>query len=189
MSCQLMPLPLSDEQQAQICGILSVGCDRQTAADYAGCSLAAIRAQLKDDPRFQAAVRRAEAGAELSHMGNVQQAAREKKDWRASVWWLERRSPERFARRSPGAITDRQLKAFVAVLTEVLTEELSNTTDCERIVSRLQSIAESIHQMLRDAEAAPAELPMAAILAADAVDSGENADDFADGISHPDTPD
>jgi hypothetical protein len=189
MSCQLIPLPLSDDQQAQICGILSVGCDRQTAADYAGCSLADFRAQLQRDPRFQAVVRRAEAGAELSHMRNVQEVAREKKDWRASAWWLERHSPERFARRSPGAITTRQLKAFVAILTAVLKEELTSTADYERIVSRLQAMAESVEQLLRDAESSPAESPMTAILSTEVIGGGENADDAADGMPHSDATD
>ena len=51
---------------------------------------------MQHDAEFVANVRRAEASVELSHMRNVQQAAKDKKDWRASVWWLERRSPERF---------------------------------------------------------------------------------------------
>ena len=36
---------LSDDQKDQICGILSVGCDRETAADLLGCSLATFVAR------------------------------------------------------------------------------------------------------------------------------------------------
>src|SRR5687768_13729973 len=99
MTHEPSPIPLTDEQKSQIRGILSVGCDRQTAVDYVGCSLADIRRAMLEDAAFMADVRRAEAGIELMHMRNVQEAAEKKKEWRASVWWLEQRSPERFARK------------------------------------------------------------------------------------------
>ena len=57
------------------------------------------------DADFAAEVRRAEAPVELSHMRNVQNAAQDGKNWRASVWWLERRSPERFGPRGAGTVT------------------------------------------------------------------------------------
>jgi hypothetical protein len=157
MTCEPTPASLTGQQKDTICGILSVGCDRQTAADYVGCSLADIRCQLQHDRQFLASVRRAEAGIELSHMRNVQEAAKAKKDWRASVWWLERHSPERFARRSPGAITVRQLKSFVAILVDALRENIASPEDRGRVVARLNAIAESVEQMLLDAHAIPTE--------------------------------
>ena len=110
-----MPKRLSNEQKAQIFGILSVGCDRETAAEYVGCSLADIRRHMESDPQFVANVRRAEARIELSHMRCVHDVVENKKEWRAAVWWLERRSPERYGRRTPDAVTARQLKAFVSL--------------------------------------------------------------------------
>jgi hypothetical protein len=151
MTCELIAVELTDEQKGQVCGILSVGCDRQTAADYIGCSLADIRRTMQRDPQFLASVRRAEASVELNHMRNVQELASSKKDWRASVWWLERRSPERFARRSPGAVTARQLKAFVSILGDALKHEVHNA-EIRQVIARLVAVPIG-EQMLRDAGA------------------------------------
>jgi hypothetical protein len=156
MTCEPIPSELSNEQQAQVCGVLSVGCDRQTAADYLGCSLADIRRAMQSDSAFAASVRRAEASVELMHMRNVQELAKDKKDWRASVWWLERRAPERFARRA-GAVTARQLKAFVALLTGAIQEDVRCDEDRARLVARLNTICVSVDRMLRDRQAGEVE--------------------------------
>jgi hypothetical protein len=171
---------LTPEQQEQVIGILSVGCDRQTAADYIGCSLTKMRAALSQDPSFAVRVHRAEAGVELLHMRNVQELSKDKKDWRASVWWLERRSPERYGRRSAGVVTTRQLKAFIAMLVEALHENVHNAEDRERFAARLRTLTETVDQMLRDVALD------AASAAEDAGNSpsdsslGESNDSFAD---------
>jgi hypothetical protein len=150
MTCELIPSELTDEQKGQIYGILSVGCDRQTAANFVGCSLAEIRRTMQQDATFAAGVCRAEAGAELNHMRNVQQAAKDEKHWRASVWWLERRSPERYGPRGPGVVTVRQLKAYVEILADVLREDVRDADERHQILARLKSLATSVDQMLRD---------------------------------------
>ena len=176
MSCTAATTLLTDEQKAQICGILSVGCDRQTAADYVGCTLADLRRELQRDPSFLADVCRAEAGIELSHMRAVQEAATEKKEWRAAVWWLERHAPERFARRAAGTLTARQLKAFVALVADALHADVRNPEDRARITIRLQTIAVSVEQLLRDAQASAAELANAADFSADDAATDEESD-------------
>jgi hypothetical protein len=151
MTSEIDSPPLTDEQKATIRGILSVGCDRQTAADYVGCSLADIRRTMQQDASFMAEVRRAEAGIELMHMRNVQEAAEKKKDWRASVWWLEQRSPERFARKV-GSMTAKQLKYFGAMMLDIYREEVRDSADRERLIARFNRLLETIEQMLIDAQ-------------------------------------
>jgi len=150
MTCELLPSQLTDDQKGQVCGVLSVGCDRQTAANLIGCALADIRRTMQCDPQSAASVCRAEAGSELSHMRNVQQATKETKNWRASVWWPERHSPERFGPRGPGVVTARQLKAFIAILTDALQEVVHSEDDRQKIVARLKTLTDSADQMLRD---------------------------------------
>jgi hypothetical protein len=181
MSCQSPARKLSDEQQAQVCGILSVGCDRQTAADFIGCSLADICQAMQQDSEFLASVLRAEASAELSHMRNVQAVAKDKKEWRASVWWLESRSPERFARRS-GAVTARQLKAFVKILVDTLSSEVTDADDRRRIIVRLQAIGESVDQMLRDAQINAADIAATATESVDTAAGNVPENHFAAGL-------
>jgi len=148
MTCDDIRRLLSDEQKGQICGTLSVGCDRETAADFVGCSTADIGRAMQRDAAFAANIRRTEASCELSHMRNVQQAAKDAKNWRASVWWLERHSPERFGPRRAGSVTARQLKEFVDTLTAILNEEISNEADHHRVVARLDQAIASMDKMV-----------------------------------------
>lgn len=150
MACDLIPTDLTDEQQAQVCGVLSVGCDWQTAAHLVGCSLADIRRAIQNNPKFAMSVQRAEAAVELSHMRIIQEAAKDPKNWRTSVWWLERHAPERFGPRSAGVVTTRQLKAFVAILADVLSDDGSGAIDRNQIVARLRAFSESVDRLLRD---------------------------------------
>jgi hypothetical protein len=150
MSCDIQRAPFTDEQKGQICGILSIGCDRQTAASVVGCLAGDIRHAMLHDSTFAESVRRAEGGAELNHMRNVQQAAKDEKNWRASVWWLERHAPERFGPRGAGVVTSRQLKAFVAILVDCLLEDIRDTQDRHRIIARMRAIADSVDQLLRE---------------------------------------
>jgi hypothetical protein len=152
MTCELIPIQLTDEHKGQICGVLSVGCDWQTAANFVGCSVLDIRRTMRQDSQFAASVHRAEAGTELSHMRTIQQAAKDPKNWRASVWWLERHSPERFGARGAGVVTARQLKAFMAILADVMREDVQSDSDRQKIIARLKSLADSVDQMLRDDE-------------------------------------
>jgi hypothetical protein len=153
MTCNLPPT-LTAEQKARICGVLSLGCDRKTAADLAGCSLAAIRGAIETDSAFAADIRRAEGGAELRHMRMVHQAADDVKNWRASVWWLERHAPERFGPRRAGEVTTRQLKAFTALIGEIVFDSCDDSDLRAKILAKLDLLSQSVEQLIRDEQSA-----------------------------------
>jgi hypothetical protein len=170
MKCNISQPALSDEQKGQICGILSVGCDRQTAANFVGCSIAEIGRLMQHDPAFAANVRRTEAGTELAHMRNVQQAAKDAKNWRASVWWLERHAPERFGRRGAGAMTFPQVDAFMEIVAGILTEEIHDSGDQQRVLAKLKQATDTLretihlqalHSTATSIELSPDDLPAA----------------------------
>jgi hypothetical protein len=138
---------LTAEQKGQIYGILSVGCDRETAANFIGCTLADIVRAMRSDADFNASVRRTEASAELQHMRTVQNAAKDEKNWRAAVWWLERRSPERFGSRSAGIVTSRHLKAFLTLVGDCLNSEIRDAADRERVIVRLKEIQSMVDDL------------------------------------------
>ncbi|QDT70484.1 hypothetical protein MalM25_34320 [Planctomycetes bacterium MalM25] len=139
---------LTDEQKREALLIASVGCDRETAAKYIGCSLQQLNATAYGEPDFAEQLRRAEAGCELAHMRNIQQAARDERHWRASVWWLERRLPERYARRDAGAVGRRDLVGFLSKLSGDLAGLLRDTEDRERVLNRLKEAGESLSDPL-----------------------------------------
>jgi hypothetical protein len=105
---------------------------------------------MRQDPSFANTVRRTEAAAELAHMRNVQQAAKDVKNWRASVWWLERRSPERFGARTPGTITARHLKTFIQLLSNNLNSNVRDPEDRRRVLERLEKIQRFIDDLADD---------------------------------------
>jgi hypothetical protein len=150
MTCILIPLHLTDEQKGRICGVLSVGCDWTTASNIVGCSLADIRRAMQHDAEFATSVRRCEAGAELGHMRTVHEAAKDAKNWRASVWWLERRAPDRFGPRRAGVVTQRQLKAYIGILADVVAGEQRSGASRAEILGRLKAFAESVDQLLKN---------------------------------------
>lgn len=147
MTIPQRPVQLTAEQQGQILGILSVGCDRETAAGFVDCTAADISQAMQHEPTFAAMVRRTEAAAELTCMRTVHEAAKDVKSWRAAVWWLERRSPERFASRGAGTVTTRQLRAFLTIIGNLLNEEIRDPQDRQRVLARLtayESLADNL---------------------------------------------
>lgn len=150
MTSPLQPTRLNAEQQGQVLGILSVGCDRETAAGFVGCTPADIAFAMQSQPAFGAAVRRTEAAAELTCMRTVHEAAKDVKGWRAAVWWLERRSPERFASRGAGSVTTRQLRVFLTIIGDLLNEEIHDPDDRQRVLARLNAYDSLADNLVND---------------------------------------
>lgn len=150
MTSPLRTIQLSAEQQGQVLGILSVGCDRETAAGFVGCTPAEVALAMQHHPIFGAAVRRTEAAAELTCMRTVHEAAKDVKIWRAAVWWLERRSPERFASRGPGTVTTRQLRVFLTIIGDLLNEEIHDPDDRKRVLARLNAYDSLADNLVND---------------------------------------
>jgi hypothetical protein len=174
--------PLSNEQKQKVCLYLSAGCDRESAAKLVRCSLWDIRCAMQFDAAFGDEVRHAEGASELAHVRNVQNAAQDVKNWRASVWWLERRSPERFGRRAAGTVTTRQLKAFVAQLVAMVVEEMRDADDRRRLLERFDQLVTTLDQLVfEDTElasdsAGPASTP---------ISTNANEDDMHDVAGNP----
>jgi hypothetical protein len=149
MITDLIRTALTDEQKGQVCGILSVGCDRETAANFVGCRPAEISHAMIHDRAFAAHVRRTEAGCELGHMRTVQEATKEPKNWRASVWWMERRAPDRFGPRGAGQITVRQLDEFLNVVADIVCDEIDCRDDQQRVLVRMGEAIRELDQLVR----------------------------------------
>jgi hypothetical protein len=132
----------------KICAILAAGCDRETAAGVAECTIVDIARAIANLASFAIKVRHAEATAEFRHMQNILNATKDGKYWRASVWWLERRSPERFARRPPGAITSRQLEQAVTVWNDAMQQNFDSPADQQRLTACFDDITASLELIL-----------------------------------------
>ena len=88
--------PLTDLQR-DVLAIVRAGCPRATAGHCVGWNEARWTDELQQSETFRNELLRTEAALEANHLRNVQAAAQDKRNWRASVWWLEHRFPERYA--------------------------------------------------------------------------------------------
>lgn len=131
---------LTETQQQEICRVVLKGCDRETACAYVDCTQPELRETLSEDQAFGRRLRRSEAEAEIRHMERIEQAAKDEKNWRVSVWWFERRSPERFARRA-GTITSHEVSQVIDQLEVLITEGIRDEEERPRLLDRLQRIS------------------------------------------------
>ncbi|MCA9237527.1 MAG: hypothetical protein KDA44_18765 [Planctomycetales bacterium] len=132
---------LTEQQQHELAALASMGCDRQTGCHYVGCTAGELLRTLHARPEFAARLLRSEASAEVTHMRCVHDAVKEGKQWRASVWWLERRAPDRFARKPTASLTTDELQAAIEQLTAAIAEEIADPLLRQRVKDRLQQIA------------------------------------------------
>jgi rubrerythrin len=101
------PTKLTPDLQRQVCDTLRRGAYLETAAALAGVDRTTLQEWLRrgrredDGPyvEFSRAVQSAQAEAEMRDLDRVDAAA-EAGTWQASAWRLERRSPERWGRRT-----------------------------------------------------------------------------------------
>lgn len=135
---------LTPQQKRDVALILGAGCDRQTAAHFVGCDVPTLNREAQGDPDFSAEMLRSEAGCELSHMRTLQQASRDPKHWRSSVWWLERHSPDRFGSRRADAIGRVEVSRFVASLAEAIAAVVRAKADRQRLLSHIDELAHQI---------------------------------------------
>lgn len=126
--------------------MISIGCDRETACKYLGLTSKQLSGLLEQDPEFLKQLSKAEATSELTHMQNLRNAAKDEKHWRASVWWLERHAPERYARRAPDTLTVAQLQQIIEELVEAIVCEVTNERDRLRLLNRFEKIALAAQQ-------------------------------------------
>lgn len=98
---------ITREMVTVLCAALEEGHYREVACRLAGIDRKTLLNWLKRGSREKnglyrelfEAVERAEAKAEEFHLKNIKDAS--KKNWFASAWYLERKHPERWAKREP----------------------------------------------------------------------------------------
>ncbi len=144
---------LDDVKRGEICAILTVGCSRATAARYVGCHVATIRRTAERDPTFGLALRQAESKHEVLHLTYINKAAKEGRYWRAAAWALERKYPDRWARRDPRQFSLEQVTQFLTQFAGMVAEEVSEPITRERIVARLKNFTASLQATTGECDA------------------------------------
>jgi hypothetical protein len=132
------PLRLTDKQMDDICEMLATGSSRPTAAQFAGCHPATMRAEMRRNPGFAHRVTQSELKLEAVMLRTIRTAAEsDNKQWRAAAWALERIYPNRYAKRRSNTLTVDQVHEVISEVTEIVASELPVPRFRERIFNRL----------------------------------------------------
>ena len=135
---------LDEDKRREVCAILSMGGSRRLAARYVGCAHTTIRNTAERDPEFLAQLHQAEGQHELLYLRSIQSAAKKEQYWRAAAWVLERRYPERYAKRRPGTVTAAQIIELLGQFAEVIVQELPHGEDKQRVLDRLELLGTNL---------------------------------------------
>ena len=132
--------PISEIKQREILALLSVGCSRRTAARYVNCTQKAIDELAQANPEFAEKLRKAEANMEIESIKNMFNAAKQEKNWRASAWLLERKSPEEFLKKKPDVIPAGLLDTLLNRIVTLLIEECPAAVQRKGLLKKLDVI-------------------------------------------------
>jgi hypothetical protein len=133
-----MDARLTEKEKDAISGALQLGNTRETAANVVGRTPEELFAQIEGDPDLERSLRQAEAAAEVQHMRTVHKAAQDEKNWRSSVWWLERRDRQRSAAARWGlSDVTAAIHAAVKRLLEIILNEVPDLRRRHSILSEM----------------------------------------------------
>jgi transposase len=138
------PTKFNEERAQMMLEALRGGNYIETAAEYAGIDDSTYRRWMqREEPEFRAfraAVKKALADAEVRNVGIVLKAA--SAHWQAAAWWLERRLPAVYGRRT-------RVEADVNVTAKPVVDVSKLTLDEQR----------TLLELLRKGQPNEAELP------------------------------
>ena len=137
--------PVLDEfKQGQIVAIVSMGCSQRTAARYVGCAPSTILYTAEHNEAFAKTLEHARSQAVVTHVKNINSAAKKAQYWRAAAWALERLSPEDYAPPHTDALSAEQIFKLLAFLSQIIAEEVPVDKYRKNIMKRLDEITKTL---------------------------------------------
>lgn len=135
---------LNEVKRKEILAIISVGCNRTTAARYAGCSVSDIRKEIGSNKRFAEELLRAEEQSEIFFLEKIRKAAHKEQYWRAAAWALERRYPGRYANRGAESLSMEEVEELIGKLAETVTENMESANDRRRLLAKIRRLVKEL---------------------------------------------
>jgi hypothetical protein len=130
------PRALDDaRKRGQIVALLSAGASRQAAAQYVQVHYDTLRRTLARDADFRAEVEQAEGQFENSMVMQVTKAAKDERHWRAAVWNLDTRHPERYRRRPPDMVTVEEMRQVLKMFARLVARRFPRRKDRRKILA------------------------------------------------------
>jgi hypothetical protein len=151
------PPVLDEMKQREILAILSMGCSRRTAARYVNCAPSTIQYTAEHNAKFAEKLARAQSQAVVTHMKNINTAAKKAQYWRAAAWALERLNPEEYASPHPELITAEQMSRLMAYFSQIVMEEVPVDAYRKKIVKKLGELTKMARAIAPSRQGANAE--------------------------------
>jgi hypothetical protein len=129
------PRALDPPKQKTICSLIAAGASLRQAARFIDCDAKTIRNEAARDDDFRRELAKARSEAALHPLETLHQAA--KTNWRASVVWMQRIDPDRFARPNAAVVTQREANQFIADLLETIGRAVSSPQERKAFVELL----------------------------------------------------
>jgi hypothetical protein len=130
---------MNEETKQHIRAAIALGASIDTTARLCEVSPSEIADERQRDAHWDRSLAQAEAGLEIRYLHHIHAACKRDKTAKLSVWWLERRWPERYARRA-GTITKQQLQEFIERLAAIVATELDDPAALERVADSLANV-------------------------------------------------
>lgn len=147
---------LTLSEKKSILAIITVGCSRETAARYVGCSTALIRREIAGDANFATQMLKAAEESEIFFINKIRNAADKEQYWRAAAWALERRCPNRYAPRGAGTLSMDQVKALISRFTDIVMQEIPGKTERRNLLKRIHAL---VKENIMEESATSTDLP------------------------------
>ncbi|MDZ4819586.1 MAG: hypothetical protein SGJ20_11490 [Planctomycetota bacterium] len=142
-----MPRPrrkvILPDMQDKICAMLAVGGTLSMAAQFTGCHVASIRAELRYNPEFAERLKKAELRSEIGFLKSIHAAANDQQ-WRAAAWALERLFPDRYAKRPPRTVSLDELTELTKQITEAIVSEVPAKLYRQRLQQRIEELLNTL---------------------------------------------
>jgi hypothetical protein len=136
-----MEEPLIQFDVGQLCLVIQGGCDRSTACKLVGITVEQLEVQMQRDAALRREVLTAEARPEVHHMTNILKASKDEKNWRSSIWWIERRDEQQeCSADSPGWSTPAVVCAALERLAELIVAEIPDLDHRRAVLTRLLDV-------------------------------------------------
>jgi hypothetical protein len=135
---------MTKNQIDEIIGVIAVGCPLQTALEICNATQAEYDAECRSNPEFVRRLNRASANAEYEQLRVVQKKGKDDNEWRASVWWLERCRPDRYAPRPLKTISLDEFEAFRADVAALLHSQVHDPDDRRRLFDQLRKLTSRV---------------------------------------------
>jgi hypothetical protein len=135
-------------KQGEIVAIISMGCSRRTAAHYVGCDPKTIQNTAERNEKFAGKLDHAQGQAVVSHVKNINSAAKKAQYWRAAAWALERINPEEYATPHPDTISleqvSRLIDCFARIVIEAVPVDAYRKSFIKRLAELTKMVSESV---------------------------------------------